>query len=437
MGGNIGVDSRKGTGACFFVELPLEVEGADQPPAPALAGFHVLVWSPHLETRTALAMQLRRLGATANVVRETAAVAAAGGEHDAILLACPTCNELKPSLQELLAEASAGKGPPILLQTYGVPADTLNMFISGPRVLSVRGFQRTAALAASLLSLIVPGSGPASAAAPPAADRSGTAALSPLRLLLADDNAINRKLVKTLLAGAAVEIVEAADGEQALAAVSAERFDLIFLDVHMPGMSGIDVTARLRREETPNHATPVIALTADALPSTRSHCLAAGFNDVVVKPIDSQGLWRVVRHWTGSDAGPPAAAEPAPPAAAENAADGMSLYDHAAAVHKSGGRPELAVDLLKMLLDELPEQGQALDTAVSAGDAERVRQQVHRLHGSAVYCCTPALAHSSGQLESAARRRDWDAISEWHAVLRQDVADLLDAGLDGLLQPPA
>jgi signal transduction histidine kinase/ActR/RegA family two-component response regulator len=110
------------------------------------------------------------------------------------------------------------------------------------------------------------------------------------RVLLTDDNAVNRKVVSLFLAPLGLSIVEAENGRQALDKLAAEHFDLLLLDLHMPVMDGEQTIKAIRRAPQPWNAIPVIALTADAMIGDRERYLSLGMNDYMSKPIDQQQL---------------------------------------------------------------------------------------------------------------------------------------------------
>jgi len=121
---------------------------------------------------------------------------------------------------------------------------------------------------------------------------------SGLAILVVDDNAINRKLLSVLLLEAGVEVVEASDGFEALARAAERPFDLIFMDIRMPGLSGIDTTIALRASEKgSDKKMPIVALTAHAMPEERESFFAAGMDDCLTKPVDEAQLWSVVEQW--------------------------------------------------------------------------------------------------------------------------------------------
>jgi signal transduction histidine kinase/CheY-like chemotaxis protein len=118
---------------------------------------------------------------------------------------------------------------------------------------------------------------------------------SPMRILLAEDNVVNQKLAVRLLQKRGHEVTLAFNGAEAVKTWETGTFDLILMDVQMPGMDGIEATALIRRTEvfTGGH-TPIIALTARAMPEDRTRCLAAGMDGYVSKPIQTEELMREI-----------------------------------------------------------------------------------------------------------------------------------------------
>lgn len=119
------------------------------------------------------------------------------------------------------------------------------------------------------------------------------------RVLLVDDSPVNLLVASTMLARCGVEVVPAEHGEQALERLRAQRFDLVLMDCHMPGLDGYAATQAWRQEEARRllPRTPVVALTASAVEDDRGRCLAAGMDDYLVKPFEMDDLLGVVtRH---------------------------------------------------------------------------------------------------------------------------------------------
>jgi CheY-like chemotaxis protein len=139
----------------------------------------------------------------------------------------------------------------------------------------------------------------------PAADRGAPPAREELaqrerlrgrRVLLVEDNAINQELAVELLGGAGIAVSVADNGEQALAMLAAEPFDLVLMDCQMPVMDGYEATRALRREPRWK-GLPVIAMTANAMLGDREKVLAAGMDDHIPKPVDVERLFTTLLRW--------------------------------------------------------------------------------------------------------------------------------------------
>lgn len=123
------------------------------------------------------------------------------------------------------------------------------------------------------------------------------------QILLVDDQAINRTVASTLLQHAGHEVTTAADGWAALELADAQRFDLILMDIHMPGLDGLETTRRIRQASELNHDIPIIALTASALADDRISYIAAGMNDCLGKPVQLEALNEMIARHDRTDPG--------------------------------------------------------------------------------------------------------------------------------------
>ena len=158
---------------------------------------------------------------------------------------------------------------------------------------------------------------PLAQAAPVAVDAPATpGALPPLRVLVAEDDEINRMVIAAFLHPGGHAVVFAHNGAEAVATVQEQRFDLVLMDAMMPGMDGPTATAQIRALPGPLARLPIIALTANAMVGDRERYLAAGMDGYVSKPINRHGLNAEMARVLGLTV--PGAATPAPDAVAQN-----------------------------------------------------------------------------------------------------------------------
>jgi signal transduction histidine kinase/DNA-binding NarL/FixJ family response regulator len=216
------------------------------------------------------------------------------------------------------------------------------------------------------------------------------AKMRPLRILVAEDNALNQQVALGLLGreGHAVEI--AADGREAVEAVRIGHYDVVLMDVHMPELDGMAATREIRRLGGERGRVPIIALSASVLPSETEHCLAAGMDAHLPKPIDPRALAEALaRHTAGR-------------LPTLRDADARQVLDRA---HLELLLGALGRGRVEALIEALPEDAaphrQRLAATSSQGDREATRRAAHALKGIAANLGLLALADLTGAIEEA------------------------------------
>ena len=223
-----------------------------------------------------------------------------------------------------------------------------------------------------------------------------------LRLLVAEDVPLNRDLLQAGLAQAGHDVVLVGDGAEAVARASAQRFDAVLMDVHMPVMDGIEAARRIRALPPPRGSVPIMALTASVMTSERQHCLDAGMTKVLAKPIVWSHLLAALTDLPAGGAAPAADAKatmPGPPAGFvdaslpdidRNVIDGLARQLPPAALQR----------MLRQGLDGATQSCVRLRAAV--GDPDRLRQEAHRLRGTSGSFGLARISALAGALEDRA-----------------------------------
>jgi CheY-like chemotaxis protein len=213
----------------------------------------------------------------------------------------------------------------------------------------------------------------------------------PLRVLVVEDNSINRVVVREMLERDGHSVEEAHDGQEGVAMTQRRAYDLVLMDISMPVLDGVEATRMIRAAEEPGRHVPVVALTAHALPGEIERFREAGLDDVLVKPISRASLAAVLASVSGHGT----TGEPA--ARAEAALLDENHIEEMRALLGS----ERTARQIGLFLIETDDFVAEMSRAVAAGtDAEALRASVHRAAGSAAILGAAAFREHLRQLEA-------------------------------------
>ena len=236
----------------------------------------------------------------------------------------------------------------------------------------------------------------------------------PLRILLAEDNPINRRLAIHMLEKRGDAVVVANNGVEALAALREQSFDLLLMDIQMPQMGGIETTMAIRQQEGASGARlPIIALTAHAMKGDRERCLEAGMDGYLSKPIQARELYAAI------DA---ALSRAEQPEAAAVVGRQVGVLDTAALLQRFDNELEFLRSLTRQFFGDWPRQLAEMRAAVAAGDGRALEQAAHRLKGALSYFAAPAALAAAARLEACARTGGLDqaaALAQLEAELER------------------
>jgi two-component system, sensor histidine kinase and response regulator len=243
-----------------------------------------------------------------------------------------------------------------------------------------------------------------------------------LRILVAEDNAVNQAVILRVLQKMGHETALAQTGKEALALAAAERFDLVFMDVQMPEMDGLAATAAIREsEKNTNTRLPIFAMTAHAMKGDRERCLEAGMDGYITKPVRFGDIEQALAGLTET---PRSQAQPAKVQTAEVEPEVAASWNKADALRRIDGDEELLEEMCQLFLEESPKLLQQLRQAVAAGDADAIMRAAHSLKGESSCLSASATSEAARHLEVMGRNKDLSRASDTLAVLEREVASL-------------
>ena len=436
MGGEIDVTSRPGEGSRFTVTLPFE-RAAEQPPRELadLSGLHCYLLDDGEIFTEALASYLRHAGATAQRVTDVAqtlhATVADGGEPTVFVLG-ETAYELERSgdRPRRLRYVRIGRGRRRRARLLTPDCVTLDA-----DALNRKTFLHAVAVAAGrespeLLGDRTTDTLPGKSVPPPTVAQ---ARAENRLILVAEDDVVSQKVIREQLAllGYAAEVVD--DGTTALARWRDGGFAVLITDLHMPEMDGYTLAAEIRRNESPGHRIPIVALTANALRGEAARVKAEGMDDCLTKPVPMSVLGRVLRTWLP----PPSDAAVVQPGGTSQASDTTRALDPAVLPRFVGDDRAKVRRFLAMYADEAARAAGELRAAAADRDHERLQAIAHKLKSSSRWVGAVPLGELCDELESLAKRGDQAAIEQamarfdrLFAELQTELAPLLTAGDD-------
>jgi len=217
-------------------------------------------------------------------------------------------------------------------------------------------------------------------------------------ILIAEDDPASRLLLKKMAAMLGIDAKIVADGEEAWAALQEETYDLLLTDCEMPNIDGIELTKRIREKEldTKRHM-PIVALTANTMNAQKEHCLAAGMDSFLSKPVMLPQLKEIFKTFLGSSFSPKARQKQLAPSPSDDAA----IFDPAPMLEAFGAINDNARNMLQFFLKTTRPDLEETSTALANGDSEKAGKAAHRAAGAARMAGAVELSRLCGKIEKA------------------------------------
>jgi len=428
MDGEIWLESQPGRGSTFH--FTARFDSASAPPAQprlrepaALHGLSVLVVDDNATNRLILQEALTKWGMWPTLVEsgKAALVALQEARNAGSSFALVLLDAMMPEMDGFTLAARITQDPDLVVATL-MMLSSANRGEDAARCreLGVAAYLSKPVRQSTLLDAIMTSLGAAASAgddAPAAAaSQESRPARRTLRLLLAEDNAVNQRLAVGLLAKRGHQVTVVDNGRDAIVALRQGRFDAVLMDVQMPEMDGFEAAAAIRAHEAVTGChTPIVAMTAHALKGDRERCLEAGMDAYVAKPLHPHELFDVLEKVVSPAAS--AGLEPAP--AVHSAA-----LDMAEVLKRMDGDMDLLKSLAGLFLSEWPQRVAEIRQAIDQRDAPKLTQAAHTIRGSVGNFGARAAVEAAQRLEIDARDHDWVQAEEHWAALQQAVGGL-------------
>jgi two-component system, sensor histidine kinase and response regulator len=398
MGGAVGVESAADAGSRFWFTVELAVPAAAAAAETRSLAARVLLLDGHPVAARALCGQLEVLGCGVEACADEGAFIASLEAAPLPGIVMVDVRSLTGPLTAALTRARARPAVPrfVLLAPLGLaaaPPAGFDAILSKP--------VRRQPLYACLSGLVDVAPAPTAAAAP------APAQFVERRVLLVEDNAVNRRVAEHQLRKLGCVVSIACNGVEAVAATLAGDVDLVLMDCQMPLLDGFDATRQIRQREAAGaRRLPIIALTANALSGDRDACLAAGMDDYLSKPLEPAALAACIERWTPRVARPASpVAEPPLATAAASAGDEPSI-DLPALGEVTDGDADFERELMTVFVASGDSALAALLEALGAADLAAVRRHAHTLKGASANLRARPLAARAEALEAAATAGD-------------------------------
>jgi two-component system sensor histidine kinase BarA len=421
MKGDISVQSAEGEGSTFSFSVTLKKSARDALSMEELKGQHVLLMESSSTTRLSITHLLEqwhvRYNDTDNsdiLLQSLMRKQQNGNPADAVIIGLSRKELYHAKTAKLFKQVNSYNIPIIALVNSAISEELEYAQTLGAYQCLSKPLQSSKLFASLCVSLNIELS-------PTNSNNQNRIQMPAPTILAVDDNEANLKLVTVLLEDMGIRVIAADSGPQALLELEQHTIDMIFMDIQMPGMNGLEATQLIRLKKT-SKELPIIALTAHAIADEKDKILQVGMNDYQTKPINNDQLMQCIERWTGFHCDRqthvilPQKIKPYAQRTLDDSITNTTLsekdlqgncliFDPQYSMRLANNKLDLAIDMFNMLLagltDDLPEiqglwQGQ---------QQEPLLQHIHKIHGATRYCGTPCLMDTLEQLETGLKNQ--------------------------------
>lgn len=420
MQGDISIDSTEGEGSTFTVRLPVNIPqmAGSTMEARRFAGKQLHLYDSHRLSRLSLINIFKNMGFS---VREYETLTAFENDlplpDNHLSVISLGADETRLLDENMLTSVSRTPCPVIFLVSTS-DQQLLERYSSdyGCAVIKRPAFKNQLTALCTRLLGMEQESGQATETTVDNLDRS----LADKSVLIVDDNTINQKLLASILEPTGASITLAVNGQEAIDAFALKLYDLVFMDIHMPKMNGIDATMELRKS---GFQVPIIGLTADAAFLEKGVSSMYGFNTILLKPVDMDAVNQILNDFSEGRKIIPSDFTMADEQQVSDTSQ-LAVRDLQQALRIADNQEEVAEKLFRMLLDQLPEYLDSAHREFAGRNWKALWEVLHKLHGATSVCGVPALNNAIKKLQKLIERENYYAIESALNNLKQEAQKL-------------